>query len=74
MRYLEFKEAINRELRGQPKGLTWDQLQQRLELPYDRPCQTWTRRLEEEIGLSRMKGSGRALLWRVGQSRTKRRK
>ena len=65
MSYVEFKKAIDRELRRRPEGLTWIQLQQRLNLPYDRPCQTWTNRLEQEIGLSRKKGSGRALLWRV---------
>ena len=65
MSFVEFKNAIHRELRRRPEGLTWIQLQQRLNLPYDRPCQTWTNRLEQEIGLSRKKGSGRALLWRV---------
>jgi hypothetical protein len=65
MSFVEFKNAIDRELRRRPEGLTWIQLQQRLNLPYDRPCQTWTHRLEQEIGLSRKKGSGRALLWRV---------
>jgi hypothetical protein len=65
MRYVEFRNAIQKELRRSPKGLTWIQLQKRLDLPYDRPCQTWTYRLEEEIGLSRMKGAGRALLWRL---------
>ncbi len=65
MSYVEFKKAIHRELRHRPEGLTWIQLRQRLDLPYDRPCQTWTNRLEQEIGLSRKKESGRALLWRV---------
>jgi hypothetical protein len=65
MRYADFKTAIHRELRRNPRGLTWLQLQQRLSLPYDRPCATWTRMLEEEIGLSRRKGDGRAFLWRV---------
>ena len=65
MSFVEFKNAIDRELRRRPEGLTWIQLQQRLNLPYDRPCQTWTHRLEQEIGLSRKKRSGRALLWRV---------
>lgn len=65
MRYLEFKNAIHRELRRSPEGLTWVQLQQRLKLPYDRPCPTWTHMLEEEIGLSRKKVQGRAFLWRL---------
>lgn len=65
MRYVQFKDAIRAELQRHPQGLTWVELQQRLRLPYDRPCRTWTRKLEDEIGLSRMKGSGRAFLWRV---------
>jgi hypothetical protein len=65
MRYVQFKDAIRGELQRHPQGLTWLELQQRLSLPYDRPCPTWTRKLEDEIGLSRRKGSGRAFLWRV---------
>ena len=65
MRYIEFTEAIGEALRRNPDGLTWAELRERLELQYKRPCPTWTRNLEREIGLSREKGSGRALLWRV---------
>ena len=69
MRYIEFKEAIAEMLGRNPDGLTWAQLRQRLELQYKRPCPTWTRNLEREIGLSREKGSGRALVWRLSGSR-----
>jgi hypothetical protein len=65
MRYAEFKRAIHRELRQRPQGLTWLELQQRLNLPYDRPCPTWTHMMEQEIGLSRKKGTSRAFVWRV---------
>ncbi len=65
MRYAEFRDAIGRALHQQPDGLTWMQLKQRLHLPYERPCPTWTRRLEDEIGLMRVKGAGRAYVWRV---------
>ncbi len=65
MRYVEFRDTIAGELRTTPEGLTWVELRDRLELPYDRPCPTWTRQLEEEIGLMRVKGDGRALLWKV---------
>jgi hypothetical protein len=66
MRYTEFRDSIHKELRRNRSGLTWAQLQQRLELPYDRPCPTWTKQLETEIGLKRVKGNGRALTWKVG--------
>jgi len=42
MRFSEFKDAIDRELRRSPQGLTWLELRRRLKLPYDRPCPTWT--------------------------------
>jgi hypothetical protein len=65
MRYAEFRDVIREELRRNPAGLTWVQLRDRLRLPYDRPCPTWTRQLEQEIGLSRAKGASRALVWKV---------
>jgi len=65
MRYVDFRDAIREELLRQPAGLTWAELQQRLGLPYDRPCPSWVARLEKEIGLSRVKGSGRAYVWKV---------
>lgn len=65
MRYIDFRDAILKELCRRPDGLTWVQLRQRLALPYDRPCPEWTKRLEQEIGLSRGKGIGRALVWRL---------
>ena len=65
MRYIEFRDSIRRALRQSSNGLTWSQLQRRLSLPYDRPCPEWTRLLEQEIGLSGIKGDGRALIWRL---------
>ena len=63
MRYAEFKHAIERELRRHPEGLTWSQLKSRLRLPYARPCGTWVRNLESDIGLARIKGETRAHVW-----------
>ncbi len=67
MRYVEFRDAIREELGRNTAGLTWVQLRDRLSLPYDRPCPAWTARLEQEIGLSRSKGKGRALVWTVSR-------
>lgn len=64
MRYVEFRDAVQRALQGRPDGLTWAELRDRLALPYDRPCPTWIRQLERDIHLVRVKGSGRALVWR----------
>ena len=65
MRYTEYRDTIHRRLRRTAAGLTWSELRDQLDLPYDRPCPNWTKRLEKEIGLTRTKGSGRALVWKV---------
>jgi hypothetical protein len=65
MRYVEFRNAIEEELRQNPDGLTWAELKERLKLPYERPCPTWIRRMEEEAGLSRARGAGRAYVWKI---------
>lgn len=65
MRYTEFRDAIRTELKRRPEGLTWKELQTTLDLPYDRPCPNWTRRLEVEIGLQRLPGHGRAYVWKL---------
>lgn len=66
MRYVDFRDAILNELRKNPKGLTWKELKKHLDLPYETPCQTWVRQLEQEIGLSRIKGEDRGYLWKIG--------
>jgi hypothetical protein len=65
MRYEEFRDVIQDELRQTRSGLTWAQLRDRLGLPYQTACPNWTRRLEEEIGLVRAPGEGRAFVWSV---------
>jgi hypothetical protein len=71
MRYIDFRDSIRAELRRHATGLTWAQLRQRLDLPYDRPCPAWTQQLEREIGLTRMKGGNgsRALVWKMASRR-----
>lgn len=63
MHYTEFKAAIQQHLKRKREGATWVELREALALTYERPCPEWTRRLEEEIGLVRRKGAGRALVW-----------
>ena len=65
MRYTEFKEKIRDELIKHPEGLTWKELKRNLNLPYERPCPNWTKRLEQEIGLIRVKGRGNAYIWKI---------
>lgn len=70
MRYDEFKGAIEQHLKRNRQGATWVELRDMLELPYERPCPDWTRRLEEEIGLVRRKGTGRSLVWELQSGAT----
>jgi hypothetical protein len=65
MRYTEFRDKIQRRLQRAPEGMTWAELRDELDLPYSRPCPNWVGRLEKEIGLTRTKGRGRALVWKV---------
>jgi hypothetical protein len=67
MRYTEYRDSIRRELARSAAGRTWAELQSQLDLPYDRPCPAWTKQLEQEIGLMRVKGSGRALVWKLSR-------
>jgi hypothetical protein len=67
MRYVDFRDSIRAALRRNAAGLKWAQLQARLTLPYDRPCPAWTKQLEQDIGLTRSKGDGRALIWKVAR-------
>ena len=69
MRYIEFKEAIHAELIRNREGLTWKELKEKRELPYERPCGTWTKWLESEIGLRRIRksGNGNSLVWTLSE-------
>jgi hypothetical protein len=65
MTYEDFKKTIRSALMKKRSGATWNDLKVAQNLPYDRPCPEWTRRLEKEIGLVRRKGDARALIWSI---------
>ena len=66
MTYANFRDRIRARLNQAPDGLTWKALKADLDLPYERPCPEWIKRLEREIGLTRTLGEeGRALIWRT---------
>jgi len=71
MRYVEFKSAIHKQLKARRQGATWVELRETLALPYDRPCPEWMKMLEQEIGLVRRKGAGRALVWGLDRAAEK---
>ena len=72
VRYVDFRDVIEQELRRSPAGLTWAELKRRLDLPYDRPCPAWVEQMGREVGLARAKGSGRAHVWTVRPRKQKR--
>jgi len=63
--YSTFRDTIQRVLRENRSGLTWKELRERAGLEGKRACPTWTRQLEEEIGLVRREKTGRELIWRL---------
>jgi len=65
MRYTEFRDTVRADLERNPQGLTWGELRERNGLPYDRPCPTWVKALERDIGLSRKRRRGKAFLWQL---------
>ena len=65
MTYVRFRDSIQARLRRASAGLTWQALRRELRLPYTRPCPEWVKALERDIGLARIKGGGRALVWRT---------
>jgi len=65
MTYTAFKTVIRSKLQREPDGVPWSAIRDSLNLPYDRPCPEWVKRLEQDIGLIRSKKNGRAYLWHL---------
>lgn len=62
--YEKFKIQIEAVLKAEPKGLTWTEIKQRLNLPQRVPNNQWVRKMEKDIGLTRTK-EARGIVWRV---------
>jgi len=69
MKFTEFRDSIQKELLTHPSGFTWIELRDRLSLPYDRPCQNWINRLEQEIDLVRKEQMRGAYVWKIKPSK-----
>ena len=65
MHYEKFIELIQNELVKHPDGLTWVELKNKLNLPFDRPCQTWIYQMEQEIDLTRSRKTQRTYIWKI---------
>ncbi|WOO39966.1 hypothetical protein [Rubellicoccus peritrichatus] len=68
MRYSEFKNLIEEDLRANPAGKTWKELKASLSLPYSQPCAEWIAQLELDIGLERKEKKGNALIWKLSRA------
>lgn len=60
--YEEFKNSIKNILERHPSGLTWSQIRDKLNYSQNFPNNKWVRKLEEDIGLNRIK-RGSNMLW-----------
>lgn len=60
--YEEFKKSIKNILERHPAGLTWSQIRDKLNLPQKYPNNKWVKKLEQEIGLRRIR-IGSELFW-----------
>ncbi len=65
MTYTAFRDTVRSTLQSHPNGLTWQELRQTSQLPYQRACPEWTKRLERDIGLNRSAKRGNALIWKL---------
>ena len=68
MKYDKFKNQIYTALQANPDGLSWKELRNTLNLPYEIPCQTWINQLVDEIQLIRSKGESRAYIWKINKN------
>jgi hypothetical protein len=63
-KYIEFREKVKKALQDEKDGLTWNQLRKKGNIEKTRPCYTWARQLENEIGLTRER-RGRYVYWKL---------
>lgn len=64
MSYEEFKDIIKKELKSEPKGLTWMEIRKRGGLKQKIPNNKWVRMLDKDIGLIRKRIKGKTI-WRL---------
>jgi len=60
--YEDFKKSVKNILERHPSGLTWTQIRDKLNFPQKYPYNQWVKKLEQDIGLKRIKTGG-DLFW-----------
>ncbi len=69
MAYEDFRGMVEQELRKNPEGLTWTQIKANLNLPQKVPNNKWVNRMEEDIGLTRVKRPNGTTIWKLRRSK-----
>jgi antitoxin component of MazEF toxin-antitoxin module len=69
MSYADFRDKIKGVLQYNDKGMTWTQIRTHLKLDQIVPNNKWVRRMEDDIGLMRVKRSDGVIVWRVNHAR-----
>jgi len=62
--YEDFRDQVKRILESEPEGLTWTEINERLQLSWKAPYHKWVKRMERDIGLKREKKGGKTI-WRL---------
>lgn len=65
--YENFKNSTKNILERYPTGLTWSQIKDKLNYSQKAPNNKWVRKLEEDIGLKRVKSGGETI-WKLEQN------
>ncbi|MEW6070541.1 MAG: hypothetical protein AB1485_07990 [Candidatus Thermoplasmatota archaeon] len=64
MSYEEFSRRVEKQLKGNLKGLTWTEIKKREKFYQKVPNNKWVRQMEKDIGLVREEMAGK-IIWRV---------
>ena len=62
--YQEFRDGIENLLKRHPLGLTWTEIKDKMNFPQQAPNNQWVKKLEEDIGLKRIKVGG-TTIWKL---------
>lgn len=65
-KYKIFRNKVKDALQREKYGLTWNQIREKGQIEYTRPCYTWIKELEEEIGLIRER-KGKYVYWKLSE-------
>jgi len=68
MSYDDFKAKIVAVLKGAAGPLTWTEVRTNAALPQAFPNNQWVRRMEEDIGLTRRRGSDGIIHWQLKET------